>query len=63
MEEFVKDRTTLMIAHRFATVLTADVIVAMNAGRVIDVGTHDELLGRCELYHHLYTTQFSDTTG
>ncbi len=63
MEQFIEGRTTLMIAHRFATVLSADRIVVMSAGGVIDVGAHAELLDRCGLYRHLYQTQFSDTGG
>ncbi|HOF19391.1 MAG TPA: ABC transporter ATP-binding protein, partial [Phycisphaerae bacterium] len=63
MQEFIRGRTTLMIAHRFATVLSADMIVVMNDGRVIDTGTHQELLDRCELYQHLYRTQFVDSGG
>ena len=60
---FAKGRTTLLIAHRFATVLAADVIAVMDGGRIIDVGAHDKLLGRCELYRNLYQTQFIDTGG
>ncbi len=63
MEEFVKDRTTLMIAHRFATVLHADRIIVMDGGRVIDSGTHAELLEQCQLYAHLYRTQLADSSG
>ena len=63
MAEFVKGRTTLMIAHRFATVLSADRLAVMDEGRIIDVGKHAELLERCELYRHLYETQFADTGG
>ncbi len=63
MEQFVKGRTTFTIAHRFATVLSADVIVVMADGTVIDCGTHEQLLGRCKLYAHLYRTQFTDSGG
>ncbi len=63
MEEFVKDRTTLMIAHRFATVLQADSIFVMDEGRIVAGGTRAELLKRCELYRHLYETQLADTTA
>lgn len=63
LEEFIRGRTAVMIAHRFATVRSADQIVVMADGGVIDVGTHEELLDRCELYEHLYKTQFADTVG
>jgi ABC-type multidrug transport system fused ATPase/permease subunit len=58
MDDFMKDRTTFMIAHRFQTVLHADKIVVVDRGRIVDVGRHEELLTRCELYEHLYKTQF-----
>ena len=61
MEQFSRGRTTLLIAHRFATVLSADRIVVMNDGRIDDVGTHEQLLQRCQLYQHLYRTQFVDS--
>jgi ABC-type multidrug transport system fused ATPase/permease subunit len=63
MSEFAKGRTTLLVAHRFATVLSADHIVVMDRGAIIDTGTHAELLTRCELYRNLYQTQFVDTGG
>ena len=63
METFVKGRTTFLIAHRFATVLSSDMIVVMDGGRIIDVGTHKELLSRCPIYDHLYKTQFVDSGG
>lgn len=51
-------RTTLVIAHRLATVLHADKIVVMDKGRVVDEGTHAELLARDGLYASLYKLQF-----
>ncbi len=63
MELFMQQRTSLMIAHRFATVLSADMIVVMNSGQIVDAGTHEQLLDRCKLYAHLYRTQFVDSGG
>jgi len=53
-----KDRTTIVIAHRLATVLKADVIAVMEDGRVVDQGTHHELLARGGLYARLAELQF-----
>ena len=53
-------RTTIVIAHRLATVRDADKIVVMDQGRVVDEGTHDALLARDGLYAALYRLQFKD---
>jgi len=57
IEEVMQDRTSFIIAHRFSTVITADVIVVMNEGRIIAQGQHEELIQTCPLYQSLYETQ------
>jgi subfamily B ATP-binding cassette protein MsbA len=54
------DRTTLVIAHRLSTVEKADRILVMDAGRVVESGTHPELLARGGQYAVLYRLQFSE---
>jgi subfamily B ATP-binding cassette protein MsbA len=56
----VRDRTTIVIAHRLSTVRRADVIVVMDAGRIIEMGTHSELLAQGGQYKKLYELQFAD---
>jgi len=57
LAEFCQGRTAIIVAHRLATVLNADWIVVMDQGRIVDRGTHAELLDRCELYQELTRTQ------
>jgi ABC-type multidrug transport system fused ATPase/permease subunit len=57
IEKVMRNRTTFIIAHRFSTVISADVIVVMSDGRIVAQGQHDELIQTCRLYQSLYETQ------
>jgi subfamily B ATP-binding cassette protein MsbA len=59
IEHLLEGRTVFVIAHRLSTILNADQIVAMEAGRVVQRGTHDELLAQGGLYRKLYRLQYS----
>ena len=58
LDALMQGRTTLVIAHRLSTIEHADRIVALDAGRIVEQGTHAELLPRGGLYARLHALQF-----
>ena len=58
LDELMRGRTTLVIAHRLSTIMNADKILVMQAGRILESGTHRELLQASGTYAQLYETQF-----
>jgi len=58
LERLTKNRTTLVIAHRLSTIQNADKIIVLEKGRVVEEGTHDNLMSRKTLYSKLYKVQF-----
>ena len=58
LEPLFHGRTSLVIAHRLSTILAADKILVLDEGRLVEQGTHDELLAKAGLYKALYETQF-----
>ncbi|MCX8058942.1 MAG: ABC transporter ATP-binding protein/permease [Spirochaetes bacterium] len=58
MKELMKGRTCFVIAHRLSTIKNADKIIVMNEGKIIETGTHEELLNKKGFYYQLYQSQF-----
>jgi len=60
MTTLMRGRTSFVIAHRLSTIHDADVILVMDHGRIIEQGTHEELLARRGFYADLYESQFAE---
>jgi ATP-binding cassette, subfamily B, bacterial MsbA len=60
LEQLMKGRTTFVIAHRLTTIQRADRILVLNKGRLVETGTHSELMDRQGLYHYLYTLRLTE---
>ncbi len=54
LADFTRNRTTLIITHRMSTISLADRVVVMDQGRVLDAGSHELLLARCDIYRRLF---------
>ena len=62
LERLMEGRTTFVIAHRLSTVRDADRILVLDEGKIVEEGTHDQLLGMGGLYADLYSRQFEAET-
>ena len=61
LEQFIRHRTTVVVTHRLATLALANRIVVMDGGRIADLGTHEQLMSRSDVYRRLHQIQFRET--
>ena len=59
-DKLMKGRTSFIVAHRLSTIRNASLILVMKDGKIIEQGTHDELMAMKGYYHDLYTQQFKE---
>ena len=59
MQKIMENRTSIVIAHRLSTIRDSDLIVVMDQGRIVEQGSHKELLDRQGKYYELYMTRFA----
>ena len=62
IRERVKDTTVVIVSQRASSVMHADKIIVLEDGEAVGIGTHDELLGSCEVYREIYESQFGEVT-
>lgn len=63
ISHLLKDRTSFLIAHRLSTIRQADMILVVRDGRIVEKGTHKELLAKHGYYHDLYSKQFEEESA
>ncbi|ADQ47264.1 ABC transporter related protein [Caldicellulosiruptor kronotskyensis 2002] len=63
LKEYMRGTTTFIIAQRISSIKHADKIIVMDAGRIVAIGTHDELVKNCPIYREIYLTQTGEEEG
>lgn len=59
MDNLMRERTCFVIAHRLSTIVDSDLILVLDHGKIVEQGTHNELLKKCGFYHKIYTSQYA----